>query len=318
MKREKILFFGTSNFATAALSELISKKFNMIGVITTPDRPAGRGLQLKESDVKIFAKEKNLNIYQPENINDIGFINKIRLIKPDLIIVIAFKKLPKLIWEIPKYGTFNLHASILPEYRGAAPINWAIINGEKETGLTTFFINENIDHGDVLYQEKVLINLDDNFKTLHDKLMEISKDLTIKTIESVFNKTIKAKKQIKKKELKKAPKIFKKDTYINWKMDTLKIYNFIRGMSPYPGARTKIKIKKNEFDLIITDVSSYSSLNKSNNDKFIFKLIEKNLFLINKNGSFKINKLKISGKKEMNGLEFNNGFIKNINDYQFF
>ena len=222
MKREKILFFGTSNFATAALGELISKKFNLIGVITTPDRPAGRGLQLKESDVKIFAKEKNLNIYQPENINDIGFINKIRLIKPDLIIVIAFKKLPKLIWEIPKYGTFNLHASILPEYRGAAPINWAIINGEKETGLTTFFINENIDHGDVLYQEKVLINLDDNFKTLHDKLMEISKNLTIKTIESVFNKTIKAKKQIKKNELKKAPKIFKKDTYINWKMDTLK------------------------------------------------------------------------------------------------
>ena len=170
----------------------------MIGVITTPDRPAGRGLKLKESDVKIFAKEKNLNIYQPENINDIGFINKIRLIKPDLIIVIAFKKLPKLIWEIPKYGTFNLHASILPEYRGAAPINWAIINGEKETGLTTFFINENIDHGDVLYQEKVLINLDDNFKTLHDKLMEISKDLTIKTIESVFNKTIKAKNKSKK------------------------------------------------------------------------------------------------------------------------
>ncbi|OUV52477.1 MAG: hypothetical protein CBC73_05560 [Flavobacteriales bacterium TMED113] len=186
MKKQTILFFGTSKFATAALSEIIKRKMNLIGVVTTPDKPAGRGLKIKESDVKILAKSNNLKIYQPESLNDLDFINTINFINPDLIIVIAFKKLPKSIWEIPKYGTFNLHASILPKYRGAAPINWAIINGEEETGLTTFFINENIDQGDILFQDKILIDKNDNFKTLHDKLMEISKKITLKTIESIF------------------------------------------------------------------------------------------------------------------------------------
>ena len=173
MKKEKILFFGTSKFATAALSEIIKKKYNLIGVVTTPDRPAGRGLKIKESEVKIFAKKCNLKIYQPENLDDDNFLSQIKELKPDLIIVIAFKKLPKSIWETPQHGTFNLHASILPNYRGAAPINWAIINGEKETGLSTFFITENIDYGDILFQEKMIIDINDNFKSLHDKFWEI-------------------------------------------------------------------------------------------------------------------------------------------------
>tara|TARA_S200000501_G_scaffold376261_1_gene430665 strand:+ start:523 stop:1479 length:957 start_codon:yes stop_codon:yes gene_type:complete len=316
MKKQTILFFGTSKFATAALSEIIKRKMNLIGVVTTPDKPAGRGLKIKESDVKILAKSNNLKIYQPESLNDLDFINTINFINPDLIIVIAFKKLPKSIWEIPKYGTFNLHASILPKYRGAAPINWAIINGEEETGLTTFFINENIDQGDILFQDKILIDKNDNFKTLHDKLMEISKKITLKTIESIFKKNIKIIKQNKLKEFKKAPKIFKKDTFINWRLDIIKIYNFIRGMSPYPGARGKLKINNNIFDLILTDVGNYNNSNKSNETKIKFKLIEKNLYLINTDGCFKINKLKIAGKKEMSGLEFNNGFLKNIKDYQ--
>jgi len=319
MKKEKILFFGTSKFAIAALSEIIEKKYNLIGVVTTPDKPAGRGLKIKESDVKIFAKNHNIKIYQPENLSENNFLIELKKLKPDLIIVIAFKKLPKLIWKIPRYGTFNLHASLLPNYRGAAPINWAIINGEKETGLTTFFINENIDYGDILLQEKILIDTNDNFKSIHDKLMLNSKDITIKTIEHVFNKDIKPKKQKKSKKIKKAPKIFKKDTTISWKKNSFEIYNFIRGMSPYPGARTKLIInKKNNYDVIITKVSNYTKIeNKSYSNKISFELKNKNLLILYKEGSFIIEKLKISGKKEMSGLEFNNGFIKNIEDYYF-
>ena len=317
MKKEKILFFGTSKFATAALSEIIEKKYNLIGVVTNPDRPAGRGLKIQESEVKICAKKCNLKIYQPENLADDNFLSQIKEIKPDIIIVIAFKKLPKSIWELPQYGTFNLHASILPDYRGAAPINWAIINGEKETGLTTFFITENIDHGDILLQEKITIDSNDNFKSIHDKLMEQSKKMTIKTIESILNKKITPKKQGEINNIKKAPKIFKKDTFIDWKKQSHKTYNFIRGMSPYPGARTQIIINKNTYDLIITEVSDYEKLDESYNNKINLELKNKKLIIKNKEGSFSINKLKISGKKEMSGLEFNNGFLKNIENYYF-
>ncbi len=319
MKKEKILFFGTSKFAIAALSEIIEKKYNLIGVVTTPDKPAGRGLRIKESEVKMFAKNHNIKIYQPENLSGNDFLIELKKIKPDLIIVIAFKKLPKSIWEIPRCGTFNVHASILPNYRGAAPINWAIINGEKETGLTTFFINENIDYGDILLQEKIPINTNDNFKSIHDKLMLSSKDITIKTIKDIFNNDIKPKKQKKAQNIKKAPKIFKKDTTINWKKNSFKIFNFIRGMSPYPGARTKLIInKKNNYDLIITEVSNYTKIDTElYTDKISFELKNKKLLIFYKEGSFIVEKLKISGKKEMNGLEFNNGFIKNIEDYYF-
>ncbi len=317
MKKEKILFFGTSKFATAALSEIIEKKYNLIGVVTTPDRPAGRGLKIKESEVKIFAKKCNLKIYQPENLDDDNFLSQIKELKPDLIIVIAFKKLPKSIWETPQYGTFNLHASILPNYRGAAPINWAIINGEKETGLSTFFITENIDYGDILFQEKMTIDINDNFKSLHDKLMDQSKNITIKTIKAILNKKVTPKKQGESNKIKKAPKIFKKDTIIDWKKESHEIYNFIRGMSPYPGARTKITINKNNYDLIITEVSDYEKLDKTYNNRINLELKNKKLIIKNKEGIFSINKLKISGKKEMSGLEFNNGFLKNIENYYF-
>jgi len=317
MKKEKILFFGTSKFATAALSEIIEKKYNLIGVVTTPDRPAGRGLKIKESEVKIFAKKCNLKIYQPENLDDDNFLSQIKELKPDLIIVIAFKKLPKSIWETPQHGTFNLHASILPNYRGAAPINWAIINGEKETGLSTFFITENIDYGDILFQEKMTIDINDNFKSLHDKLMDQSKNITIKTIKAILNKKVTPKKQGESNKIKKAPKIFKKDTIIDWKKESHEIYNFIRGMSPYPGARTKITINKNNYDLIITEVSDYKKLDKTYNNRINLELRNKKLIIKNKGGSFSINKLKISGKKEMSGLEFNNGFLKNIENYYF-
>ena len=240
MNELKIIFFGTPSFAVDSLHE-INLNYNVDCAVTTPDKKSGRGQKIKESKVKQYAKKNNIKILQPENLNDKEFINKIEAIQPDLIIVVAFRKLPFKIFSIPKYGTINLHASLLPNYRGAAPINWCLINNEKKTGVTTFFINEKVDQGDVLLKEEIIISDEDDFGSLYLKLSSIGSKLLVKTINGVVTDTIKASKQLMDENLRIAPKLSKENTRINWNKPTKKILGKIRGLSPIPGAWTILK-----------------------------------------------------------------------------
>ena len=242
MKTEKsnlrIVFLGTPEFAAYILQKLIEKKTNIVGVVTAADKPAGRGLLLTQSPVKKIALQHNLKILQPENLKSSEFIEQLSDLKPDLQVVVAFRMLPELVWALPKKGSFNLHASLLPQYRGAAPINHVIINGEKETGVTTFFINNEIDTGNIIFSEKVLIADDETAGTLHDKLMTIGADLVLKTITAIENGTAKSIPQnnIDINNLKKAPKISKNFCKIDWNLPAETIINKINGLNPYPTA----------------------------------------------------------------------------------
>ena len=240
MNELKIIFFGTPSFAVDSLHE-INLNYNVDCAVTTPDKKSGRGQKINESKVKQYAKKNNIKVLQPENLNDKEFINQIEAIQPDLIIVVAFRKLPFKIFSIPKYGTINLHASLLPNYRGAAPINWCLINNEKKTGVTTFFINEKVDQGDVLLKEEIIISDEDDFGSLYLKLSSIGSKLLVKTINGVVTDTIKASKQLIDEDLKIAPKLSKENTRIIWNKPTKEILGKIRGLSPIPGAWTILK-----------------------------------------------------------------------------
>lgn len=328
--KNKIIFFGSSDFATESLKEIIYQKYNLVAVVTNPDKAAGRGMKINKTKVKVLSEENKLNILQPLDLNEETFHKKLENLKPDLFIVVAFKKLPEKIWKIPKLGTFNLHASLLPMYRGAAPINWAIINGEKETGLTTFFINNNIDCGNIIMQKKCEIKKNETFGELYAKLMKLSPNIISKTIEKIFKGNLKTHKQIELKNQLKAPKFFKKDIIIDWKQDCEKIFNFIRGFSPSPGARTILQItnknkEKRQQELIITKVSNYQ-INKhykedaKNTFELLFNSKEKTIIVQNKDGKFFIERIKIPGKKEIDAISFGNGFLnkkENIGYYHF-
>ena len=240
MNELKIIFFGTPSFAVDSLHE-INLNYNVVCAVTSPDKKSGRGQKINESKVKQYAKKNNIKILQPENLNDKEFINQIEAIQPDLIIVVAYRKLPFNIFSIPKYGTINLHASLLPNYRGAAPINWCLINNEKKTGVTTFFINEKIDQGDVLLKEEIIISDEDDFGSLYLKLSSIGSKLLVKTINGVVTDTLKASKQLIDEDLKIAPKLSKENTRIIWNKPTKEISGKIRGLSPIPGAWTILK-----------------------------------------------------------------------------
>ena len=239
-KKNKIIFFGTPDFAVKSLDAIYSI-FNIQSVVTTPDRKSGRGQKLNESDVKKYAQKQNLNILQPDNLKDEGFINEVKKLDPDLIIVVAFRKIPKEIFSIPKYGTINLHASLLPNYRGAAPINWCLINNETKTGVTTFFINEKIDQGDILLQEELIISNEDDFGLLYNKLSKVGAKLLVKTIKKVFSNNLNPSKQYIDTEIKLAPKLNSENTRIDWNKPVNKIIGQVKGLSPKPGAWTMIK-----------------------------------------------------------------------------
>jgi len=240
----RIIFMGTPDFAVECLKKLYENNYEIVGVVTSPDNPAGRGQQITYSAVKQYALSKNLNILQPTNLKDENFLSELKNLRADLQIIVAFRMLPAVVWSMPPLGTFNLHASLLPQYRGAAPINWAIINGETKTGLTTFFLDEKIDTGNIIFQEEIEINFTDNAEILHDKLMFAGSELVIKTVKSImennYNKT--PQKQLLKTEitLKSAPKIYKENCKINWNLEALQVYNFVRGLSTYPAAWTEI------------------------------------------------------------------------------
>lgn len=236
----RIIFLGTPEFAVASLHELIKNKCNVVAVITAPDRPKGRGKQLSTSAVKDYALSIGLPILQPPNLKSPAFLEELKTYKADLQIVVAFRMLPESVWNMPKLGTFNLHASLLPQYRGAAPINWAIINGEKETGVTTFFLKHEIDTGKIIFQETEKIKEHDNVGTLYERLMERGAKLVVKTVLAIEAGNYPQIEQDTLSELKSAPKIFRETREINWNQPTRKVQNHIQGLSPYPAAFTTL------------------------------------------------------------------------------
>ncbi|MBP1651794.1 MAG: methionyl-tRNA formyltransferase [Bacteroidetes bacterium] len=234
----RIVFMGTPDFAVASLDILVQNGFNVVGVITAPDKPAGRGLQLQESAVKKYAVSKGLHVMQPEKLKNPEFLEELRGLKADLQVVVAFRMLPVVVWDMPKLGTINVHGSLLPNYRGAAPINWAIINGEKESGVTTFKLQHEIDTGDVMFSQAVAIREDETAGELHDALMATGAELLLKTVTAIAKGDVHEVPQadIKAEDIKHAPKIFKEDCQVKWEASIDHIYNLVRGLSPYPTA----------------------------------------------------------------------------------
>lgn len=242
----KIIFMGTPEFAVASLEALLDAGSEVVGVVTAPDKPAGRGQKLTESAVKQFAVEKGLKVLQPEKLKNPEFLAELKALNADLQVVVAFRMLPEVVWNMPPKGTINLHASLLPQYRGAAPINWAIINGEKESGVTTFFIKQEIDTGAILFVEKITIDENTTAGEYHDRLMNKGAGLLVKTVKAIESGRYTEQPQeqlIEGQELKHAPKIFKEDCRIDWDQPVEKVYNLIRGLSPYPASYTDLNGK---------------------------------------------------------------------------
>ena len=301
----KILFFGTPSFAKTCLEELIIKEYEICGVITSPDKKSGRGLKLKKSIVKVFSEENKLKIFQPENLKNKKFLKEIKELKADIGVVVAFRKIPKELWEIPNFGTFNLHASLLPNYRGAAPINWSIIFKEKVTGVTTFLINDNIDSGDLLLQEKISIDHNENAGSLHDKLAIIGKNIIIKTID-LFPLKFKPKKQIIIGNENIAPKLTRENTKIDWSNTLEDIYNKIRGLSPSPGAWTFLVSGKENIIFKIFKASTEPLIDENADNEII--IIKKNLFVKHSDGLLKLEIVQLPNKKIMQTSSLLNGF----------
>jgi len=305
-QKPRIVFMGTPEFAVANLKKLVENNYNVVGVITAVDKPAGRGKKLRESAVKQYAKSVGIPVLQPKNLKSESFNKELQALRPDLQIVVAFRMLPEIVWRLPKLGTFNLHASLLPDYRGAAPINWALINGEKETGVTTFFIDDKIDTGEIILQEKVQIDPDDNASSLHDKLMEKGSDLVLKTVDLIQKGEVKTKKQPQISLPKKAPKLNKENTRIDWAQPAEKIHNLIRGLSFYPGAWTQIQFQNDEPKNIMIYKSTFA--NETHNYPIGKVLAGKKEMKIAVPDGFVFPQIvKLQGKKQMDVQSFLNG-----------
>ena len=310
MNKLRIIFMGTPDFAVASLQALIEANYDIVGVITAPDKPAGRGRKLKQSAVKEYALQKNLNILQPTNLKNLEFLKSLNTLRADLQIVVAFRMLPKEVWTMPKLGTFNLHASLLPEYRGAAPINWAIINGETKTGVTTFFINEKIDTGALLLQEEVDIPTTSTAGELHDVLMITGSKLIVKTVELIQNENYQTIKQ-SSLETKPAPKLNKENCKIDWTDSLNNIYNKIRGLCPYPSAWTTLINNSDEIEVKIYKTEKIKEEHTLKSGKIIFT--KKEIKVAVKNGYINILEIKIAGKRKMDTKSLLNGFTFNEN-----
>ena len=308
-----IVFMGTPGFAAHILETLVENGQNIVGVVTVADKPAGRGKKLHESEVKKIAIKHQLTLLQPTHLKDPIFIEALKALNAAVFVVVAFRMLPELVWKIPAKGTFNLHASLLPQYRGAAPINWAIINGEKTTGVTTFFIDEKIDTGAVIDQKAISIEESDTAGSLHDKLMTLGADLVAKTLLDIEKGSIDPKSQANEGKLKEAPKIFKEDCRINWSQDGKDIENFIKGMSPYPTAWTHLN---QERETVILKIFEATFIKMSHNSK-IGSIIKskKELKIAVKDGFIVLLKIQLPGKRAMNILEVLNGLQLKENAY---
>ena len=299
----RILFMGTPLFAVRTLDEINKSHHEIVGVVTATDKPAGRGNKIKESAVKNYSISHNLPLIQPVNLKDDHFISQLKKINPELIIVVAFRMLPKKIWELPKYGTLNLHASLLPDYRGAAPINWAIINGEKETGITTFFIDEKIDTGAIILREKISISDGTTAGQLHNSLMEKGADLVMNTIDRIFSKNFKTQKQIHSENLHHAPKLNRENTQINWDENDNIIRQLILGLNPFPGAWTTLihQQKTINFKIFNAELSQKKLKPKE------FSISDNKLFVGTRSQALELSEVQIEGKKRMLTKDFLKG-----------
>ena len=303
----RIIFMGTPEFAVASLDILVQNNYEIIAVVTVPDKPAGRGQQLQQSAVKKYALEKGLTILQPEKLKDETFISELKELKADLQIVVAFRMLPEVVWNMPPLGTYNLHGSLLPKYRGAAPINWAVINGEMESGVTSFKLKHEIDTGNMLFQEKVPITKTTTAGELHDKLMKVGAEVILKTVKAIESGNYELKPQDDSQSIH-APKLFKETCKINWNTPAEKIYNLIRGLSPYPAAFTEFVDKNNQtlgMKIFISEIEEtqhtcYAGDVKSDGKTF--------LKVACSNGFIHIKELQMAGKKRMLVEEFLRGF----------
>lgn len=299
----RIIFMGTPEFAVASLKKLVEENFNVVAVITAPDKPKGRGKQLGTSAVKDYAVSQNLPLLQPTNLKDSDFIEELKSYKADLQIVVAFRMLPEVVWNMPPLGSYNLHGSLLPNYRGAAPINWAVINGEKETGVTTFKLKHDIDTGNILFQEKEPIRYEDNVGTVYERLMHLGANLIVKTVKEVQADNYELKAQMTKGELKHAPKIFRENCEINWNQPAEKVRDFIRGLSPYPAAWTKIE--NQIFKLYEVEKSPSKHIGEpgsiiSDNKTYID--------IVTSDHPLRIKDLQMQGKKRMKTEDFLRGY----------
>lgn len=311
-KQQRIVFMGTPDFASYILDQLVISEYNIVGVVTTPDRPAGRGYKLQESAVKKVAVKHNLPVLQPEKLKGEDFLNSLEALQADVFVIIAFRMLPKVVWNMPKHGTFNLHASLLPQYRGAAPIHWAVINGETETGVTTFFIDEKIDTGEVIDNKTCSITETDTVGSLHDKLMHLGVDLVKETLDKIELNTIKTQSQdsiIKQfnLELKEASKIFKPDCHIDFTTPVLQVYNHIRGLNPFPGAWTTLTSEGDKDKQLKLFNCTYIHSTPSQ-PVGTFYLEDKCVKIACPDGEIHLNTLQLEGKKRMEASDFQRGF----------
>ena len=304
MEKLRIVFMGTPEFAVGILDTIVNNSFDVVGVITAPDKPAGRGKQLKQSAVKEYALAKGLHLLQPTNLKDENFLFKLKSLNANVQVVVAFRMLPEAVWRMPKYGTFNLHASLLPQYRGAAPINWAIINGEEKTGVTTFFIDDKIDTGEVILNDMIEITATENAGELHDKLMFLGQDTVVKTLRLIATGDVKTTKQTDD-NLKEAPKLFKENCEINWSLSGKEINDFIRGLSPYPAAWTTLCDGDQKHIIKIYEANRV----EEHHDYGIGTILttKKEIKIAVKNGFIQILKLQMAGKKVMTTSELLNG-----------
>lgn len=308
MRDLRIVFMGTPDFAVHTLKAIVEAGYNMVGVITAPDKPAGRGRKLQESAVKKYAVEQDLKVLQPTNLKSEEFLKELKSLEANLQVVVAFRMLPEAVWKMPEFGTFNLHASLLPQYRGAAPINWAVINGETETGVSTFFIDEKIDTGEMIMQEKVNIPPNENAGSLHDKLMTTGAKLVLATLDKIQAGDVTTTSQKEADGLKSAYKLNRENTRIDWNQPLETIYNLIRGLSPYPTAWTVLQNGKEEVLLKIYE----SEPEYTSHDLPAGKLVveSKNVKVAVKNGFLNLKEIQLAGKRKMavknllNGYEF--------------
>lgn len=316
-KALRVVFMGTPEFAVASLEAIHQSQHKIVGVVSTPDKPAGRGKKLRASAVKNYAIQHALPILQPEKLRNPEFIQELQALKADIFVVVAFRMLPKIVWDMPSLGTFNLHASLLPQYRGAAPINYAIINGEKESGITTFFINENIDTGDIIEQVKVKIDPDDDAGVLHDKLMKLGSTLVVKSLDLLTLGNLSPQAQVElvsdEKNLKPAPKIFKEDCKIKWTESGQNIHNLIRGLSPYPGAFTRFQMGSKTYQCKIFK-SSIETIKNTNLSPGTITTDEKTYLKIAcSDAILNIHELQWEGKKRMKTEELLRG-LRNLSE----
>ncbi len=303
----RIVFMGTPEFAVASLDILVQHGYDIAAVITVPDKPAGRGQQLQQSAVKTYALSKGLKVMQPEKLKDEGFLQELRSLNADLQIVVAFRMLPEVVWNMPPLGTYNLHGSLLPKYRGAAPINWAIINGETESGVTSFKLKHEIDTGNMLFQEKMPIGKTTTAGELHDQLMQLGAEVILKTVQAIASNNYELKPQDDAQSIH-APKLFKETMKINWNGPAERIYNLIRGLSPYPAAYTEFTDKHGNPATVKIYRSEVEDAGHAYEPGTVITDHKQLVKVACGNGFIRITELQMAGKKRMSVEEFLRGF----------